>query len=66
MIVTKDGVANDGRTLTGTTVIDRDNIRPDVERLIGSSHNDSLNGSTTPRSPASCSSSSSAAPGATS
>jgi hypothetical protein len=45
VIVTKDGVANDGRTLTGTTVIDRDNIRLDVERLIGSSHNDSLNGS---------------------
>ena len=46
VIVTKDGVANDGRTLNGTFVIDRDNIRPDVERLIGSPHNDSLNGST--------------------
>ena len=45
VIVTKDGVANDGRTITGTSVIDRDNIRPDVERLIGSSHNDSLNAS---------------------
>ena len=28
VIVTKDGVANDGRTITGMTVIDRDNIRP--------------------------------------
>ena len=45
VIITKDGVANDGRTLTGTSVIDRDNIRPDVEALIGSRHNDSLNGS---------------------
>ncbi len=45
VIVTKDGVANDGRTLNGTFVIDRDNIRPDVERLLGSPHNDSLNGS---------------------
>ena len=45
VILTKDGVANDGRTLTGSSVIDRDNIRPDVERLIGSRHNDSLNGS---------------------
>ena len=45
MIVSKDGVANDGRTLNGTFVIDRDNIRPDVERLLGSPHNDSLNGS---------------------
>ena len=45
VIITKDGVANDGRTITGTSVIDRDNIRPDVEKLIGSRHNDSLNGS---------------------
>jgi Ca2+-binding RTX toxin-like protein len=45
VIVTKDGIANDGRTINGTTVIDRDNIRPDVERLVGSRHNDSLNGS---------------------
>jgi Ca2+-binding RTX toxin-like protein len=44
VIVSKDNAANDGRTITGTTVIDRDNIRDDVERLIGSSHNDSLNG----------------------
>ena len=48
VIITKDGVANDGRTITGTSVIDRDNIRPDVEALIGSRHNDSLNGSLNP------------------
>ena len=51
VIITKDGVANDGRTLTGTSVIDRDNIRPDVEALIGSKHNDSLNGSPNPAFP---------------
>jgi hypothetical protein len=45
VIVTKDGVANDGRTINGTAVIDRDNVRTDVERLVGSRHNDSLNGS---------------------
>jgi Ca2+-binding RTX toxin-like protein len=45
VIVTKDNVANDGRTINGTAVIDRDNIRTDVERLVGSRHNDSLNGS---------------------
>jgi Ca2+-binding RTX toxin-like protein len=44
VIVTKDGVANDGRTINGTSVIDRDNVRPDVERLVGSRHNDSLSG----------------------
>ncbi len=46
VVITKDGVANDGRTLTGgTQAIDRDNVRPDVERLVGSRFNDSLNGS---------------------
>jgi hypothetical protein len=45
VIVTKDGVANDGRTLDRRTTIDEDNIRPDVEDLQGSVHNDSLNGS---------------------
>ncbi len=45
VIVTKDGVANDGRTLDRRTTVDKDNIRPDVEDLQGSDHNDSLNGS---------------------
>lgn len=45
VILTKDNVANDGRTITSGSIIDRDNIRDDVERLVGSEHNDSLNGS---------------------
>jgi Ca2+-binding RTX toxin-like protein len=44
VIVTKDGVANDGRIASGITSLDRDSIRADVERLTGSRFNDSLNG----------------------
>jgi hypothetical protein len=40
VIVSKDGLANDGRT-----GIDQDRIRPDVERLSGSQFNDRLTGS---------------------
>ena len=47
MIVSKDGVANDGRSLDGVTAVDGDNIRDDVERLIGSVHNDTLSGGMT-------------------
>jgi Ca2+-binding RTX toxin-like protein len=41
--ISKDGVANDGRFLAGAT-IDKDNVRPDVEKLVGTRFNDSLNG----------------------
>jgi Ca2+-binding RTX toxin-like protein len=44
VIVTKDGVANDGRIASGITSLDRDSIRADVEKLTGSRFNDSLNG----------------------
>jgi hypothetical protein len=44
VIVTKDGVANDGRIASGITSLDRDSIRADVERLTGSRFSDSLNG----------------------
>jgi RTX calcium-binding nonapeptide repeat (4 copies) len=44
VIVNKDGLPNDGRTLTGSTTIDRDNIRADVENLIGTGRNDVLIG----------------------
>ena len=35
-MVSKDDVANDGRSLDGTTASDADNIHSDVEKLIGS------------------------------
>ena len=44
VIVTKDGLSNDGRIASGITSLDRDSIRADVERLSGSRFNDSLNG----------------------
>ena len=44
VIVTKDQLANDGRISSGITAIDRDNVRNDVEKLVGSRFNDSLNG----------------------
>jgi Ca2+-binding RTX toxin-like protein len=44
VIVTKDQVANDGRIASGITSLDRDNVRNDVEKLVGSRFNDSLNG----------------------
>ena len=34
VIITKDGVVTTAGPITGTSVIDRDNIRPDVEALI--------------------------------